>query len=196
LSGFRVSVVANTFTNFGKSWALGNTRFWRRSDVPEPDLAANESGTSDRRHKGGRRSSCVIGCASRSREKTNPANGRKRPSWGPASGGACRFSSAPGECCRHDTTGKTPLRSSRSHAECPVLLIKINIFTQIGRRGLTAPSRPHEGRNAIVTIRGAGCDGRASAARRAVQRVRSSRVVLSPRRWGQVVQSDLRSDGG
>ena len=27
-------------------------------------------------------------------------------------------------------------------------------------------------------------------------RVRSSRVVLSPRRWGQAVQSDLRSDGG
>jgi hypothetical protein len=27
-------------------------------------------------------------------------------------------------------------------------------------------------------------------------RVRSSRVVLIPLRWGQVVQSDLRGDGG
>jgi len=37
---------------------------------------------------------------------------------------------------------------------------KIFIFPKGGNYDLTKSSRPHEGRFAIVTIRGAGCDGR------------------------------------
>jgi hypothetical protein len=73
---------------------------------------------------------------------------------------------------------------------CQALRAKIFFFPKHRIYDLTKPSRPHEGRNAIVTIRGAGCDGRASAARRAARRVRSSRVVLSPRRWGQANGDD------
>src|SRR5581483_9478859 len=50
------------------------------------------------------------------------------------------------------------------------------------------PSRArYRGRFAIVTKRGAGCDGRCWYADDARQCVRSSRVVLSPRRWGQAL---------
>jgi hypothetical protein len=40
---------------------------------------------------------------------------------------------------------------------------KIYFFPNVSIYDLTKPSRPHEGRFAIVTIRGAGCDGRGSA---------------------------------
>src|SRR5215472_17639218 len=49
-----------------------------------------------------------------------------------------------------------------------------------------------KGRIAIVTTRGAGCDGHDGGFDEARRCVRSSRVVLSPRRWGQVAQRDLR----
>src|SRR5581483_1722647 len=39
-------------------------------------------------------------------------------------------------------------------------LAKIYLFPNYRNYDLKKPSRPHEGRNAIVTIRGAGCDGR------------------------------------
>ena len=52
------------------------------------------------------------------------------------------------------------------------------------------PSRPYEGRFAIVTIRGAGCGGRKGAQTMRVRCVRSSRVVLIPRRWDQVNRDD------
>ncbi len=46
---------------------------------------------------------------------------------------------------------------------------KIFVFPKRSNYDLTKPSRPHEGRFAIVTIRGAGCDGRGRAARRAAR---------------------------
>jgi hypothetical protein len=49
---------------------------------------------------------------------------------------------------------------------CPA---KISLFPNGRNYDLTKPSRPHEGRFAIVTIRGAGCDGRGRDARRAAQ---------------------------
>jgi hypothetical protein len=63
---------------------------------------------------------------------------------------------------------------------------KIFLFPKDGNYDLTKPSRAsQEGRFAIATTRGAGCDGRVGAAWRAAPRVRSSRVVLAPRRWSQ-----------
>src|SRR6202022_3939093 len=59
---------------------------------------------------------------------------------------------------------------------CQAVTEKIFIFPKDGSYDLKKPSRAHYGgRFAIVTTRGAGCDGRASAARRAARGVRSSR---------------------
>ncbi len=45
---------------------------------------------------------------------------------------------------------------------CQARIAKIILFPNDRNYDLTKPSRPHEGRFAIVTIRGAGCDGRIS----------------------------------
>jgi hypothetical protein len=89
------------------------------------------------------------------------------------------------DCCLPDPTGKTPKTRRLLCPTCQARSAKIYLFPKQRNYEITKSSRPHEGRFAIVTIRGAGCDGRGRAARRAARRVRSSRVVLSPRRWGQ-----------
>src|SRR5260221_13398231 len=70
---------------------------------------------------------------------------------------------------------------------CPARFAKIFLFTKNGncdwmrssrlvKRDVTADRRQRE----------AGCDGREGCETIAVRRVRSSRVVLAPRRWRQV----------
>ena len=71
-------------------------------------------------------------------------------------------------CCLFNTTGKT-LRLLINNARRPAPRAKIFIFPDYRIYDLTKSSRPHEGRFAIVTIRGAGCDGRGCVARRAAQ---------------------------
>ena len=95
---------------------------------------------------------------------------------------------APG-CCRCDTTGKTL-------NFCPAPLRKIFLFPKHGTYGLTKPSRArYRGRIAIVTTRGAGCGGRERRAGECADRVRSSRVVLIPRRWDQANRDDRSTTG-
>jgi hypothetical protein len=73
------------------------------------------------------------------------------------------------QCCLHDTTGKT-LRPFRNSAESPALAAKIFVFPKFGNHALThAVPRSPQRRFAVVTKRGAGCDGRGRAARRAAQ---------------------------
>jgi hypothetical protein len=73
------------------------------------------------------------------------------------------------DCCPHDTTGKT-LRPFRKRVQCPALAAKIFFFPKHRTYDLTKPSRArYGGRFAIVTTRGAGCDGRGRAARRAAR---------------------------
>ena len=106
------------------------------------------------------------------------AAARGRPTSGCA---ACREWSSDAFCPSGNRQKSRRLFCPTSQAR----LAKIFLFPNDRNYDLKKPSRPHEGRFAIVTIRGAGCDGRGRAARRAERRVRSSRVVLSPRRWGQ-----------
>ena len=94
----------------------------------------------------------------------------------------------PRQCCLFDTTGNTLRPFGRSRT-CPALRAKILSFPKDRTYEITKATRPHEGRNAIVTIRGAGRDGRVGPQDVRRYRVRSSRVVLSPRRWGQVAQT-------
>jgi hypothetical protein len=54
-------------------------------------------------------------------------------------------------------------RRAKRLNSCQARLAKIYIFPKRRNYDLTKPSRPHEGRFAIVTIRGAGCDGRVAA---------------------------------
>jgi hypothetical protein len=61
--------------------------------------------------------------------------------------------------CRDDARNTPKIR----RLFCPTSqarLAKIYLFPKWRNFDLTKPSRPHEGRFAIVTIRGAGCDGR------------------------------------
>jgi hypothetical protein len=69
-------------------------------------------------------------------------------------------------------------------------------INRLGRRAkhrqiFARPAR-QQGRNAIATIRGLGCDGRGRVARRAARRVRSSRVVLSRQCRGQACEMTCR----
>ena len=99
-------------------------------------------------------------------------------------------------CCRCDTTGNT-LRSFRNQARCRAPRTKIFLFPIIVTRALYLHvPRSQEGRLAIVTNVGAGCDGRLGFAGERHRSVRSSRVVLSPRRWGQPPGQEPRGDGG
>ena len=100
------------------------------------------------------------------------------------------------ECCRNDTTGKTPGALLKNRGHCPVPPAKIFIFPKHRNHDLKKLSRAHYGgRFAIVTTRGAGCDGRIGIAGERFRRVRSSRVVLSPRRWRQVSGDDPLATG-
>src|SRR5581483_2819155 len=77
------------------------------------------------------------------------------------------------DCCRFDTTGKTLLLFIND-AICPAHRAKIFVFPKERNYDLKKPSRArYGGRFAIVTKRGAGCDGRIGIARRA----RSMRTV-------------------
>jgi len=88
-------------------------------------------------------------------------------------------------CCRCDTTGNT-LLSFRNQARCRAPRTKIFLFPIIVNCVLCHASRAHKrGGSRSSRTSSAGCDGRGRVARRAARRVRSSRVVLSPRRWGQ-----------
>jgi len=84
---------------------------------------------------------------------------------------------------RHD--GQNTLRIYRN--ACQSLSAKIYFFPKCRTYDLTKPSRPQEGRLAIATIRWCGLRWTRWAARRAARRVRSSRVVLIPRRWDQAL---------
>jgi hypothetical protein len=66
-------------------------------------------------------------------------------------------------------TGKMPKTRRLFCPTSQARSVKIFIFPKERNYDLKKPSRPHEGRFAIVTIRGAGCDGRGRAARRAAQ---------------------------
>jgi hypothetical protein len=70
-------------------------------------------------------------------------------------------------------------------------IAKIYLFPKVVIYDLTKPSRPQEGRFAIVTIRRCGMRWTRRVARRAACRGRSSRVVLIPRRWDQVAQKKI-----
>jgi hypothetical protein len=65
-------------------------------------------------------------------------------------------------CCLFNTTGKT-FAPFRNRAACPAPRAKIYAFPNDRTYDLTKPSRPPKGRFAIVTKRGAGCDGRIGA---------------------------------
>ena len=69
------------------------------------------------------------------------------------------------DCCRHDTTGKTPADSRNA---CQALSAKIFLFPKFVNHDITPPvPRLPKRRFAVVTKRGAGCDGRGRVARRA-----------------------------
>ena len=72
---------------------------------------------------------------------------------------------------------------------------KIFLFTKIGTRVYSLPSRPHEGRNASsrFVVRAAMDAHLPQDVRQG--RVRSSRVVLIPRRWDQANRDDLLAMG-
>jgi hypothetical protein len=65
------------------------------------------------------------------------------------------------KCCRRDTTGKTPADLQKCKSSRPRKNI---LLSEIRKMWLRSASRPHEGRFAIVTKRGAGCDGRVDIA--------------------------------
>jgi len=62
---------------------------------------------------------------------------------------------------------------------------KIFRFPSVYQQRILTPSTPPKGRIAIVNGRGVGCDGRIDLAGERHRSVRSSRVVLIPRRWDQ-----------
>ena len=102
---------------------------------------------------------------------------------------------APSKCCHFSTTGKT-LRLFINGARSPAPRAKINLFPKYGNSPMFCPvprSLRRAFRDRHDTWR--GMRWTRWAARRAAERVRSSRVVLSPRRWGQVCGRSA-SDGG
>jgi hypothetical protein len=74
---------------------------------------------------------------------------------------------------RHDGQNTCGFAETRSQA----ISAKILFFPKRRNYDLTKPSRPHEGRFAIVTIRGAGCDGR--GATQDVRRIAYGQAVWS-----------------
>src|SRR5262249_46513472 len=110
----------------------------------------------------------------------------------PAFGAAMQV--AEHKCCRDDTTGKAPKTRLLFCPTSPVLPAKIFAFPKDGNYDLTKPSRAH---------RRARRDRHERRARDAMDavlpqdvrrgRVRSSRVVLIPRRWDQVCRSRVGS---
>jgi hypothetical protein len=74
-----------------------------------------------------------------------------------------RASDFPGSRTKHCPSDKTPKNTPPVLPDESSAARKINLFPKGGIYDLTKQSRPHEGRFAIVTIRGAGCDGRRSA---------------------------------
>src|SRR5581483_10376560 len=73
---------------------------------------------------------------------------------------------------------------------------EIILFTKIGTRVYSLPSRlDKRGVRPIVTEREAGCDGRCWCAGDVHRSVRSSRVVLIPRRWNQACRDDRQTTG-
>src|SRR6201995_2146638 len=98
--------------------------------------------------------------------------------------------------CRHDPTGKTPKTSRLFCPTSQAHRAKRFAFPNYRSCEITKPSRALDGgRFAIVTTRGAGCDGRYWCADDAHRGVRSSRVVLIPRRWDQANGDDPFATG-
>ena len=134
------------------------------------DLRATAGGC--RRPEAAHREACALQTGSRAiGVNASAANAYSAPSrcWqapcpyalisGNSDAGGC-VADGPGSVSRGDTTGKT------RRLFCPTSqarFAKIILFPNYRTYDLKKPSRPHEGRNAIVTIRGAGCDGRRSA---------------------------------
>src|ERR1041385_5185139 len=84
-----------------------------------------------------------------------------------------------GECCSRDTTGKT--LEFLSSAPRKIIISPKDRTYDLAK----SPRARYGGRFAIVTTRGAGCDGRGGAGDDARQGGRPSRVVVVPRRWDQ-----------
>jgi hypothetical protein len=61
------------------------------------------------------------------------------------------------------TSATIAARRAKQLNSCQARFVKISVFPKRRNYDLKKPSRPHEGRFAIVTIRGAGCDGRVAA---------------------------------
>ena len=90
-------------------------------------------------------------------------------------------------CCRRDTTGKTLLLFIND-ARCPAFRTKINTFPKYGN-GLISPSVPRSLRARRDRHERRERDAMDAVVPQGVRRgrVRSSRVVLAPRRWCQAL---------
>src|ERR1700722_11221078 len=81
---------------------------------------------------------------------------------------------------------------------CPVPPVKIFCFSEMQITSIFTPSRPTEGRVAIVTAAGRDAVDADAPITNGADRGRRRRVVLTPRRWCQVLEKRrlLRGDGG
>ena len=87
---------------------------------------------------------------------------------------------------RHDGQNTRVFFADSTPASCPAPFAKIFAFLKIRKHDLTgAVPRSQEGASRSSRTSRAGCDGRVVIAGERYRCVRSSRVVLSPRRWGQ-----------
>ena len=86
----------------------------------------------------------------------------------------------------YDTTGKT-LRLFINRNRCPASAAKTFLFTKIGTQAHNPAIPPARGAFRDRHESWCGLRWTRGVARRAARCVRSSRVVLSPRRWGQVL---------
>jgi hypothetical protein len=105
-----------------------------------------------------------------------------------------------GPCSRHQCSLNTTVRTSKNHRLfCPTSqarATKIFVFPKVGSYDLKKPARlDTRDVRPIVSRREAGCDGRSRCADDVHRRVRSSRVVLIPRRWDQTAQEIARRRG-
>ena len=90
----------------------------------------------------------------------------------------------PEECCRNGQRNENPPPVLPDESSSPRKNISLSEIRNACFTALTSPQ--HEGRSAIVTTRGAGCNGRKGTQAMRIRCGRSSRVVVVPRRWDQV----------